>query len=68
MKKNLVLKKITTTTTNDEDGESMSYNATFISKDADEDFKLSISQEEEFDLVVGEEYTINITTEQTKLQ
>ena len=64
---NVTLKKIVETKTENEDGDSMNYTAQFQSKDEDSNLKVSISQDEAFDLAIGEEYAITITTEQTKL-
>lgn len=57
--------KITKTDTETAEGNKEVFSASFENKESG--IKVNVSQDEEFDLVLGGEYSIKIETEQTKL-
>lgn len=62
---NIELMQIVTTEKETKEDKKTIYTAIFENKD--EGLKVSINQESEFDLVVGEQYSIKVETEQKKL-
>jgi hypothetical protein len=63
----ITLVKITKTETETSEGDKDKTIYTALFEDKDKGVKFSISQNEEFDLVLGEKYTIKLETEQRKL-
>lgn len=62
---NIELTRITKTDIETKEGTKEVWSASF--EDKEKAIKISISQDEEFDFVMGEKYSIKIETEQQKL-
>jgi len=65
MKIDAELTRITKTEIETQEGNKEIFTATF--EDKEKGIKVNINQEEEFDLVMGEKYSIKVDTEQKKL-
>lgn len=64
---NIILLKVTKTETETSEGDKDKTVYTAVFEDKDKGIKFSISQNEEFDLVLGERYDLKLDTEQRKL-